>query len=166
MRDFAIGRLHPVPRLCTLIAAFVLIGGSTAAAQGTESPDSLRVRLQRIAGAYPIRAVEFFARDSARVVVEDSARTVDAVQAGTWMFGPPVTAAEADSCPPQKVLGRRIARELWRQQGRTLGLEEIVVRVHGSSGRDRLSYVDMAYGRAELDGQWAGDQRPLPPRVP
>jgi hypothetical protein len=74
------------------------------------------------------------------------------------MFGPPVTAEEAGGCPPQKVLGRRIAREYWRRQGKAIAIETVIVRVHGSAGLDRLSYEDMYYGHADLDGPWVGDR--------
>ena len=39
-----------------------------------------------------------------------------------------------------------MARALWRAQGKALGVAQIVVRVHGSSGLDQLSYEDMYYG--------------------
>jgi len=74
------------------------------------------------------------------------------------MFVPPVTAEEAGGCPPQKVLGRRIARELWRRRGQAIALDQVIVRVHGSTGLDRLSHEDMYYGRADLEGPWVGDR--------
>ncbi|HVX41361.1 MAG TPA: hypothetical protein VHB25_17485 [Gemmatimonadaceae bacterium] len=137
---------------------------SFASAQSSWQVPMLRPPLQRVAGPYPIETVEFFRADSARIVVEDSSRTAKAVMDGQWMFGPPVTAEEAGGCPPQKALGRRIARELWRQHGKRVGLQEVIVRVHGRAGADRLSYVDMHYGRAELDEPWVGDRLLSPSR--
>jgi hypothetical protein len=147
-------------------ALLLAMGAHVVAAQSAVgAPHSLTPRLQAVAGSYPVHDVEFFGRDSVRIDVEDSSRTVSAVRAHAWMFGPPVTAAEAAGCPPQKVLGRRIARELWRSQVHTIALELVIVRVHGTSGLDRLSYEDMYYRPADLDAPWAGDQLRTPQSV-
>lgn len=147
-------------RRCWFAVGAILLGTAARSAhsQQASSPAAIQVRLQRIAGPYPVRAIEWFGPDSARVVVEDSTRTASAVLAQTWMFGPPVTADEAGGCPPQKVLGRRIARELWRQEGKRRRAEQIIVRVHGATGLDRESFVDMYYGVPDLDGPWVGDK--------
>lgn len=156
------GLEHRSPRAGALGLLLLAISCSSAvAAQAAIATTALRAHLQSVAGRYPIQDIEFFDRDSARIIVEDPSRTAKAVMEGRWMFGPPVTTEEADGCPPQKVLGRRIARELWRRQGKVSGLEQIIVRVRGTSGIDRLSYADLYYGRPELDGPWIGD-RPAP----
>lgn len=77
-----------------------------------------------------------------------------------WMFGPAVTAAEADSCPPEKVLGRKIARVLFRFLDRPAAMQQIVVAVHGTNGKDRWTVEDMYYYREQLEGRWAGDLIP------
>jgi len=150
--------------LLVLVASRILVVASVASAQSSSGASALRGRLQRVAGVYPVENVELWGRDSARVVMEDSSRTAKAVLEGRWMFGPPVTSEEAGGCPPYKVLGRRIAREFWRQQGKRVGVQQVIVRVHGRIGVDRLSYADMYYGREELDEPWVGDQPSTPGR--
>ena len=86
-----------------------------------------------------------------------------ALQAHTWMFGPAVTAAEADSCPPEKVLGRKIARVLFRALNRPAAIQQIVVAVHGAIGKDRWTGESMYYYREQLEGRWAGDPNPGQP---
>jgi hypothetical protein len=135
--------------------AMATLGGQVPA-QSTGGNELLIV--QRVAGRYPVLDVTFFGTDSALVEVQDSSRTVAAVLARTWTFGPPVSAEDAAGCPPEKVLGRRIARALWRVHGKTLGVTQIVVRVHGSSGLDRMSYADMYYGIHDLGDPWTGDR--------
>ena len=83
---------------------------------------TLRDAVSRRAGGYPFAGFRLFGRDSALLVFDDSTLTGDALRAGHWMFGPPVTAAEADSCPPEKVLGRKIARAFWANWGRPVKL--------------------------------------------
>lgn len=77
------------------------------------------------------------------------------------MFGPPVTAAEAAGCPPEKVLGRRIARAFWRTTGRATGIDTVTVIVQSvyvtAIGPSSLMRVGMIYTRSELEGAWAGD---------
>ncbi|HEU4994299.1 MAG TPA: hypothetical protein VFT29_05745 [Gemmatimonadaceae bacterium] len=139
-------------------AMLSLIGiASTTPLHAQGSSPSLRHALQATAtNRYPLLDVKVFGQDSALLVFQDSAYTGIAANAGTWMFGPPVTAAEADSCPPQKVLGRRIARVFWRQAGKRLGLSSVVVRVRGDA-RDPDSYTDLYYYHRELEAPWAGD---------
>jgi hypothetical protein len=139
-----------------IAVAFMGCGVSAVGAQGTVST-AVRAELQARAGHYPLGDVKIFAHDSALLVFEDSSYTGSGRAAGTWMFGPPVTAAEADSCPPEKVLGRQIARILWRRGGKAADLSSVIVRVHGSAGLDRLSYTDMYYYPSQLEGPWAGD---------
>ena len=126
------------------------------AAQAVVSPQ-LTAQLQAKAGRYPLRQVKIFARDSALLVFEDSAYTSAAAHNGTWMFGPKVTPEEADRCPAERVLGRKIARVFWRGVGKDLGVQQVVVRVHGSTSLDRWSFSDMYYYRDQLEGRWAGD---------
>ena len=73
------------------------------------------------------------------------------------MFGPPVTDAEADGCPPEKVLGRKIARVLWRGLGRPSELKYIMVTVRGTTGVDRWTTNTMYFHRSQLEDVWAGD---------
>ena len=87
-----------------------------------EPPAALSPALQRAVAAkaanYPFAGFRMLGRDSVLLVFEDSTLTVAGLRAHTWMFGPPVTTAEADSCPPEKVLGRKIARAFWNAAGR------------------------------------------------
>jgi len=81
------------------------------------------------------------------------------MQANRWMFGPPTTAAEADSCPPEKVLGRKLARLLWRGLNKPRELHYIIVAVHGTKDRDRFTVYTMYYQRGQLEAPWVGDER-------
>ena len=123
---------------------------------------ALRGAVQAKAKGYPFVGFAFFGGDSALLVFEDSTLTTPALRAKTWMWGPPVTAAEADSCPPEKVLGRQIARSLFRALGQPAGLQQIVVAVRGTLGLDRWSVESMYYFPAQLTGRWAGDPLPAP----
>jgi hypothetical protein len=144
--------------LAVVLAASLVVAPKNLRSQAPISSAAIRANLQRVSGPYPVLDIEWFGRDSARIVVEDSSRTTAAVTQHTWLFGPPVTAAEAAGCPPQKVLGRRIARALWRLQAKAVDVQQIIVRVHGRSGLDRLSFEDMYYGRSDLDDPWIGDR--------
>ena len=149
--------------LSLIAAALTLSGATPVRAQGENVSAALRAALQARAGHYPLVEITLFPHDSALLVFEDSSYTGKAVAARTWMFGPPVTEAEADSCPPEKVLGRQIARLLWRRGGKEADLKTVVVRVRGVSGLDRYSHTDMYYYPSQLEGRWAGDSegRPL-----
>ncbi|MEA3245580.1 MAG: hypothetical protein U9Q74_05435 [Gemmatimonadota bacterium] len=120
----------------------------------------LRTAVTARAGRYPFDGYALFGTDSVLLVFTDSSYTAAGERAGTWMFGPPVTAAEADGCPPPKVLGRQIARALFRAMGRPPGLQQVVVSVHGTAGGDRWSVVDMYFYPEQLSGKWAGDSVP------
>ena len=145
-----------------LVAALVVASG--AGAQAAVS-SSLRAALQARAGAqYPLEDVTILPGDSAVIVFADSTYTGARRQAGTWMFGPPVPPIEQDSCPPEKILGRKIARVLWQNGGRESRLATVIVRVHGTVGVDRFSYTAMYYEPSQLEGPWAGDPARLPPR--
>ena len=79
------------------------------------------------------------------------------------MFGPPATKAEADGCPPEKVLGRRLARLVWTQLGKPAELQVVIVRVHGPWVGDPLDTADQVtenlyYPRFQLTGPWVGDR--------
>ena len=149
--------------LSLVAAALTLSRATPVRAQGENVSAALRAALQARAGHYPLVEITLFPHDSALLVFEDSSYTGKAVAARTWMFGPPVTEAEADSCPPEKVLGRQIARLLWRRGGKEADLKTVVVRVRGVSGLDRYSHTDMYYYPSQLEGRWAGDSegRPL-----
>ncbi len=140
------------------------------AAQTTTSTVDARVRaaLQAKAGdKYPLGDVVIFATDSAVIEFADPTYTGEATRAGTWMFGPPVPVAEQDSCPPPKILGRKIARVLWQNGGKDRHLGTVIVMVHGTAGIDRFSNTRFYYEPSQLDGPWAGDPASLtaaPPR--
>ena len=128
-------------------------------AQGLVTP-ALSGALQQKAGRYLLKNVAILAHDSAFLVFQDSALTADGLRAHTWMFGPKVSEAEADGCPPEKVLGRKIARLFWRRLGKGQGMQLVVVRVEGTKGIDKLTRYDMYYFPAQLQGRWAGDPDP------
>ncbi|HEY5218949.1 MAG TPA: hypothetical protein VIJ16_04020 [Gemmatimonadaceae bacterium] len=117
----------------------------------------LRRGIQTTADHYPLVGYTFFGSDSATLVFEDSSMTTAALSARTWMFGPSVTKAEADGCPPEKVLGRKIARVLFRELGRPTSLKQVSVVVRGAVGLARWSYEHMYYYPDQLSGRWAGD---------
>lgn len=123
---------------------------------------TVHVQLQRAAGAYPLDSAYALGRDTVVLVLRDSTLTTAASNAGTWMFGPPTTKAEEDECPPEKVLGRRLARIVWTEFGKRADLQLVIVRVRGPlTGRplesmSRLT-VDLFYPRFQLTGPWVGD---------
>lgn len=143
------------------VSAFALVLAVTGCRPEAMSvvPAELRSALQQRAGRYPLKDVVVFGRDSALLIFQDSTYTGDAGRAGTWMFGPPVTVAEADNCPPEKVLGRQIARVFWRGLGTRLGLQQVVVQVGGTKGMDQFSRISMFYYPVQLEGLWAGDPK-------
>ena len=118
---------------------------------------TLRVPVQEKAGRYPLGGFAFFGRDSIILVFVDSNYTGASRLAGTWMFGPAVTPVEADGCPPEKVIGRQIARVLFRALGRPGALKTVIVAVHGTRGLDRWSVSKMYFYPEQLTGKWAGD---------
>ena len=118
---------------------------------------TLRDSVVHKAGKYPFVGFRLFGRDSALLVFDDSTLTADALRANAWMFGPPVTVAEADGCPSEKVLGRKIARVFWAAWGRPAETQYVMVAVRGTRGRDRWTAETMYYLRSQLDGPWAGD---------
>lgn len=162
-------------RALVAVALFAVLGARTLPAQvplafGPLQPPSALGAAQRaaiagIAGGYPFVGFQLFGRDSALLVFEDSTLTAAASGANTWMFGPPVTTAEADGCPPEKVLGRRIARVFWAGWGRPTQAQHVMVAVRGTVGRDKWTAVTMYCLPSQLDGPWAGD-RPGTTRAP
>jgi hypothetical protein len=120
--------------------------------------DSLRAK----AGQYPFAGYRFIG-DSALLVFEDSTMTAAAVTSHTWMFGPPTTKAEEDGCPPEKVLGRRLARIFWRGAAKDSGVKIVMVAVHGTKGGDRWTAETMFYYPSQLEGAWAGEPAPMKP---
>lgn len=153
-----------------LTMALTHAAGSTAAAQplafskviqpASTMDAKLRAAVQKQAGVYPLEGFAFFDRDSVMLVFIDSSYTGAAVKAGKWMFGPPATAAELDGCPGDKVLGRKIARALFRAMGRPAALQQVVVTVRGAVGIDRWSASDLHYDRERLTAKWEGDPNP------
>lgn len=123
----------------------------------SELAQPLRQAVVQKAGKYPLVGFRLFGRDSALLVFDDSALTADALGAKKWTFGPPVTAEEADGCPPEKVLGRKIARVFWRGWGRPPETQYVMVAVRGTRGRDRWTVNTMYYLHGQLEGPWAGD---------
>lgn len=69
-----------------------------------------------------------------------------------------MTEAEAYGCPLPKVLGPTIARVFWRGIGKQAEVARVVVRVRGTIGLGRESYIDMTYELADLESPWAGDK--------
>jgi hypothetical protein len=149
-------RMPRLIRLLLVVAALPIVRAARVDAQQTVSP-AVRAEIQARAGRYPLVAITIFAHDSALLEFADSSYTGKAYVAGTWMFGPPVTVAEADSCPPYKVLGRQIARVLWRRGGKEADLKTVIVRVRGVAGLDRFSFADLYYAPSQLEDPWAGD---------
>ena len=139
-----------------LVLAVLALGACKASAKPVVTAE-LRAALQSRAGGYPLLDVTLYGRDSALLVLEDSTYTSAAVDAGTWMFGPPVTAAEAGSCPAEKVLGQRLARILWWGLGADSTLQQVVVRVKGTKGIDQFSQTSMFYYVPQLRDPWVGD---------
>ena len=129
--------------------------------QPLTSPSTLapevRTAIEHKAGSYQFEGYRLFAKDSALLVFVDSSLTSVGLQSHTWMFGPPVTAAEADSCPPEKVLARKLARAFWRSQGRPAALQSMIVSVRGTAGADRWTSISMYFYDVQLARPWAGD---------
>lgn len=126
-----------------------------------EEPASLsatmRAAVTAQAAGYRLVGLRHFSRDSVLFVYEDSSLTAAALKARSWMFGPPVTKEEADGCPPEKVLGRRIARELWRQLGKPKSLQYVMIAVRGTVGIDRFTVSYLYYYPEQLEGPWVGE---------
>jgi len=126
-----------------------------------DRPKSVSAEIQRAlqvrAGSYPLLEVQRFGRDSAYIVLEDSALTSDALAGDTWMFGPQVSAAEAGSCPPEKVLGQRIARELWWRLDSAARPSQVVVFVKSAHRDQRIAEIGMFYYLEQLQERWIGD---------
>jgi len=152
------------------LSAFLLVASLLARVLSAQTPlaftqlqapgeldRAIRDAVVQKAGKYPFVGFRLFGRDSALLVFDDSTLTADAAHANTWTFGPPVTAAEADGCPPEKVLGRKIARVFWSEWGRPAETQYVMVAVRGTRGRDRWTAETMYYRRSQLIEPWAGD---------
>jgi hypothetical protein len=70
--------------------------------------------------------------------------------------------AEADSCPPEKVLGRKLARLYWRTDGRSKEVKLVMVAAHGTRGIDRWTVITMYYPYGQLTAPWIGDREIAP----
>ncbi|HSB55708.1 MAG TPA: hypothetical protein VLD58_15210 [Gemmatimonadales bacterium] len=149
----------PGSEIVRLAVATALITGPLQA-QRPVQPGVVR-ELQALAGAYPLLAATEYPPDSAVLIFEDSSLAPDHQRPGQWMFGPPVTEEEAAGCPPPKVLGRKLARLLYRRTGKAAPLKTIVVEVKAPApfGQNRAR---MYYYLQELQEPWAGD-RDSPP---
>lgn len=154
--------MMPLPRtLLTISVALPLVSIAGEAQQPIAR--SVHAQLQRSAGAYPLDSSYALGRDTLVLVLRDSTLTAAASDAGTWMFGPPTTEAEEDGCPPEKVLGRRLARIVWTELGKPADLQLVIVRVRGPRAGDPLGRmsqltVDLFYPRFQLTGPWVGDR--------
>jgi hypothetical protein len=170
IRQLAGGNVFPFRRCGVLGIATATLASSAAAQPSLVFTDvvkpvasmkaPLRSAIEAKAKGYRFVGFAFFGSDSALLVFEDSTLTTPALRANTWMWGPPVSVAEADGCPPEKVLGRQIARALFRALGRPTGLQQIMVAVHGTLGLDQRSAESMYYYPEQLTGRWAGDPSP------
>lgn len=122
----------------------------------------------RAAKPYPMDSAVQYGLDSIVLVFRDSTLTEEREAAGTWMFGPPVTKAEADGCPPEKVLGRRIAREVWAALGKPPTFGVAIVRIRGPrvDNGDESTELEwnFYYPRFQLTGRWVGDSIGAQPR--
>ncbi len=150
-----------------LVAIGCALWPPTVASSQVPLTSPLRATVQRTAGAYPLTSAIAFGRDSIVLAFADSSLTDRARRTGTWMFGPPTTKAEADGCPPEKVLGRRIARELWRTLGKPSTLKLVIVRIDGpwiedSTGSQTKESSALYYPRFQLTGPWVGDSGNAP----
>lgn len=145
-----------------LAFAAVLLLPSSLKAQRPLSSPIVRVA-ERVARPYPMDSTVQYGRDSILLVFLDSTLTAERSEAGTWMFGPPATKAEADGCPPEKVLGRRIAREVWAALGKPRDLGQVIVRVRGPRVGEESDYTQTEwifyYPLFQLTGPWVGDKR-------
>ena len=144
-------------RVFLAVVGLMSLSGCRGAQTERMVTSGLYAALQERAGSYPLDSVVLHSSDSALVVLTDSSYTSASVHAGTWMFGPPVTPEEAGKCPPEKVLGQRIARVLWWRLGADTTLNTVVVRVHGAQGIDRFSSTSMYYYLPQLRDPWPGD---------
>ncbi|MHB1095294.1 MAG: hypothetical protein ACYC3F_03900 [Gemmatimonadaceae bacterium] len=152
----------PLPRTLLTFSVALNFVGVTGEAQKPIA-HIVHVQLQRAVGSYPLDSSYALGRNTVVLVLRDSTLTAAASDAGTWMFGPPTTKAEEDGCPPEKVLGRRLARIVWTELGRPADLQLVIVRVRGPrSGNplERMSQltVDLFYPRFQLTGPWVGDR--------
>ncbi|MEP7001298.1 MAG: hypothetical protein ABI969_12515 [bacterium] len=150
--------------LCGFLCATPLVsalGQTPITFQPLRSPSTLtahvRAAIEQKAGSYQFEGYRVFAKDSALLVFVDSSLTAAALDSNTWMFGPLVSVAEADSCPPEKVLARKIARIFWRSRGRPAKLQYMIVAVRGTTGRDRWTAKSMYFQNFQLSRAWAGD---------
>jgi hypothetical protein len=141
----------------TVVGAQVPLPFQSGVRAPSELSSELADSIRRTAGGYTFRGFHMFSRDSVLLVFEDSSLTAAALKAETWMFGPPATVAEADGCPPEKVLGRKIARVFWRGRGKPADLKSIMIAVTGTKGIDRWTAMTMFYYPRQLDGPWVGE---------
>lgn len=121
---------------------------------------AVRSRLERTAGRYPFVGIKRYGADSTLLVFADSTLAAAPLRAGTWMFGPAAKAGELDGCPPEKVLGRKIARTYFDAVGRPSELRHVLVLVRGTKDLDRWTAMGMHYYGPQLAGKWAGDSLP------
>jgi hypothetical protein len=140
------------------IALAACAGAATAHPLRAQRPVGAELvrELQAMAGRYPLLAAKAYPPDSAVLVFEDSTLSPGPPRAEPWMFGPPVTAEEAAGCPPPKVLGRRLARLLYRRLGQAQRPRQVIVVVQAPPPYS-MSRARMFYHQPELEQPWAGD---------
>jgi hypothetical protein len=142
----------------------VIFSLSAACAQAqTLLPLSVRESARRTARTYPLDSAYAFGADSIVLVFRDSALTPESERTGAWVFGPAATKTEADGCPPEKVLGRRITRAAWTELRRPKRLQMVIIRIRGPRVGDPLESmdeqsVDFYYPKHQLTGPWIGDR--------
>ncbi|MFA6165473.1 MAG: hypothetical protein WC700_02580 [Gemmatimonadaceae bacterium] len=147
--------------LCSLGLALTLASATSEAQQPIAR--NVHAQLQRAAGPYPLDSAYALGRDTVVLVLRDSTLTPATAAAGSWMFGPPPTKAEEDGCPPEKVLGRRLARIVWTELGTPADLQLVIVRVQGPLTGSPLGSMiqvteNLFYPRFQLTGPWVGDR--------
>ena len=159
----------PYPMMLRVVfcGLLVLAAGCAAHHTATSTGEELAPAIRAAAGKYPLVGINLTVppytppdappiRVPATLTLVDSSLTASALHAGSWMFGPPVTEAEAYGCPAPKVLGRKLARIAWRLGGKAAGLTMVTVEVKGV-GAERFTSTRMYYYPDELEGPWAGD---------
>lgn len=150
----------------TLLLACHLAGASPVAAQfpfepaltkPAALPSWVRRGVKAQAPRYRMVGGNVFGTDSILIAFEDSTLTSKGLQDSTWTFGPKPTKAESEQCPPEKVLGRKIARAVWREAGRPASWKMVAIQVRGTGDFEKYTGVTMFYYYTELAAPWVGD---------
>ena len=122
-------------------------------------PSWIRRGVKAQAPKYRMIGGNVFGTDSILIAFEDSTLTATGLENGTWSFGPKPTKAESEQCPPEKVLGRKIARAVWREAGKPASWKKVSIRVQGTrETMDKHVALTMFYYHSELTAPWVGDK--------